>query len=421
MPKNGLITVYCFDAEIGRLGYDSDRQHSIFQYSPAFLESGNYKNLFPYLIKRTAAPQIFRKKADDHFNGLPPAIADSLPDVFGNLVFKAWLDANNKNMQDISVLEQLAYVGKRGMGALAYRPAVQVAKKITIDIEEIVEVLRKVMDIKKGAKAEDLDTQSLLNIFKIGTSAGGARPKILISQHNETGKIIPGDLEISADYNHYLIKLSMDEAMGYNREMVEFSYYQLATSLGIEMMPSKMVDGKHFATLRFDRIDGEKKHVLTASGITGIDFSLNPKNSSYENLFDLALYLKISGTQLEELFKRMVFNVVFCNYDDHMKNHAFSYDPASDRWKLSPAYDLTYAINPKLKVTRYARALSINGKRDHILLEDLLYIAEKYTIRNPKGIISEVVKATEEWPVLAVKLGIPNKIVDLIDKDFKRF
>src|SRR5690606_8099911 len=320
MAKNNIIEVILFGQEIGKLGYDVDKRASYFQYNPDFLESNQYTNIFPYVFKRIKPVQVFNKFEGETFRGLPPMIADSLPDMFGNIIFKEWFEAKNKEFKKITPLEQLTYVSNRGMGALEYHPTAEIPKSSTINIDEIVEVLNKVLDLKNETAAEALNDAALLNIFKIGTSAGGARPKILISEHKDTGKIIPGDIEYSEDYNHYLVKLSMNEEWGYNKEKVEYAYYLMAQEVGIQMMPSKLIENKHFATLRYDRQNGEKQHVLTATGLTGWDFK-KPDNASYENVFKLALDLKVPYKDIQELFKRMVFNLVFANIDDHLKNH----------------------------------------------------------------------------------------------------
>ncbi len=418
MAKNNLITLYCFDQEIGRVGFDEDRAISTFQYHPDFLKSGNFLRLFPYIFKKTAMPQVFSIYNTESFRGLPPMIADSLPDVFGNIIFKAWLETNDKDFKKISALEQLAYVGRRGMGALEYRPEKKVGKNVTINLEEITEVIGQVLTQKNDVSEELLDSAALLNIFKIGSLAGGARPKILISEHKGSGRVISGDLEYSDNYDHYLVKLHIpEEEHPYSREKVEYCYYLTATALGIMMMPSKLIEDKHFATLRYDRLDGKKKHVLTASGMTGWDFK-DPEKSSYENLFELAVNLKLPPRQLDELFLRMVFNVVFFNIDDHLKNHAFIYDELLDRWDLSPAYDLTYALNPLQQAIRINRAMSINGKRRNIVLADLMEIAENYTIKGPKQIIEKVDQGIAIWFEQAKQLGIPEKIIFEMQKNF---
>lgn len=389
MAKNNIINVKLFGQEIGRIGLDIDAAKSSFQYNPEFLKAGNFFNAFPKtgIIRKVSQAQTFSQFNNATFKGLPPQIADSLPDLFGNLIFKTWIDTNEQ--KEITALEQLAYVSNRGMGALEYEPSIALPKNSEIDLAEIIEVLKSVMDIKKESGGHELNSDALINIFKIGTSAGGARPKIIISEHKASGKIQPGDLSYSDDYDHYLVKLALEDEINYPREIVEYCYYLTAKEVGITMMDSKLIDDKHFATQRYDRIGGKKIHSLTATGLTGWDFK-DPEPSSYENLFKLASFLKVPHAQSQELYKRMIFNLVFRNSDDHLKNHAFIYDPKIDRWFLSPAYDLTYPLNPLLHYKKTSRALSVNGKRTDINLKDVLKIAEMYTIKNPKGIIKDV-------------------------------
>lgn len=418
MSKNNLIDLYCFDHEIGRIGLDENAQKSFFQYNPEFLKSGEFSNLFPLVIKRIKHTHVFSQFNNESFRGLPPMIADSLPDAFGNTIFKTWLESKNRSLTKLSVLEQLTYVANRGMGALEYRPAKKIQKDSDIDINEIVEVLKRVLENKTETEASNLKSKALLNIFKIGTSAGGVRPKILVSENKSTGKIIPGDLAVSDDYHHYLIKLNLEEDKSFPRELIEYSYHQTAIACGINMMPSKLLDSKHFATLRYDRPGGKKIHTLSASGMTGWDYK-DPKVSTYENLFDLAIFLKLPYKEIDELYKRMVFNLVFSNHDDHLKNHAFIYDEVKDRWHLAPAYDITYPLNPELNFTKVSRALSVNGKRMEIGLDDILSIAEKYTIKNPKRIIENIQEQMPKWEEFARNSGIEERVITGIRKEFQ--
>ncbi len=419
MATNEIINVFCFNQEIGRLGFDENQNKSSFQYNPEFLKTNNYLNLFPQtgIIKRTHHTQVFTQFNNETFRGLPPMISDSLPDMFGNIIFKKWLEASSNNFKQISVIEQLAYVADRGMGALEYRPSKTIPQATTIDLTEITHVLKEVLANKRDTTATKLNHQTLINIFKIGSSAGGARPKILISENSETGEIIPGDLNHSSDYNHYLVKLSIDDELGYSREVIEYCYYLTATHLGINMMPSKLIDQIHFATRRFDRQNGLKKHILTASGLTGWDFK-SPKESSYENLFELALFLKVPHKEIEELFKRMVFNIIFCNTDDHLKNHTFIYNEVEDSWNLSPAYDLTYSLNPLMNYKRTSRALSLGNKRVDISILDVLAIAETYTIKNARNVVLEIQNGINFWRQKANELELPENIIRSINDDF---
>ncbi len=417
MAKNQIISINFQGIEIGKIGYDKNQRKSSFQYNPEFLESNSYKKIFPYVIRRTPNVQVFSEFEGETFRGLPPMIADSLPDFFGNIVFKEWLESTQKDISVITPLEQLTYVGKRGMGALEFSPAKEIKSNQSIDVEEITEVVKKVLDLKTSTEEKGLSDIALLNIFKIGTSAGGARPKILVSENKNTGHLIPGDLETSDDYNHYLIKLSVDEDQGYSKEKIEYIYYQIATSIGIKMMPSKLIDDKHFATLRFDRQDGQKQHILTASGMTGWDFK-KPENSSYENLFRLAVDLKLSHKNIQQLYKRMVFNLVFSNIDDHLKNFSFIYDADKDRWNLAPAYDLTYPLDALKNYLRVSRAMSINGKRTDIYRDDLMKIADLFTIKDANGIIDEVVNSTNQFRILCQEQNIPDKVITKIESEF---
>lgn len=421
MARNDIIAVHAFGEEIGKVGYDENQRRSSFQYNPDFLKSGKYSNIFPNIIKRIAQPQVFRSFDHDNFRGLPPMIADSLPDMFGNTIFKAWMDAHHRDFENISVIEQLSYVSNRGMGALEYYPSKLIPKDTTINLDEIILVLEQVLSSKADIKQQGLNSSSLLNIFKVGTSAGGARPKVLISEHKQTHQIIPGDLEYSDAYNHYLVKLSIAEDLAYSREAVEYAYYLTASEAGIDMMDTHMIDGKHFATLRFDRQEGKKKHILTATGITGWAYTGDPRNSSYENLFRLALHLKLTHREISQLYRRMVFNVIYANFDDHMKNHSFIYDEQQDLWQLAPAYDLTYSLNPMINVIRNNRVLSINGKRSDILLNDLISIAEKFTIKNPKGIISQVQSVAEFWKEQLHAQQLPEVVISKIQREKQTF
>lgn len=417
MARDKVINVLAFGTELGKLGYDLDSQKSFFQYNPDFLNSGQYSKLFPFIFKRTKSVQVFKEYQGDTFQGLPPMIADSLPDAFGNIIFQEWLDA--RGIQKITPLEQLAYVADRGMGALEYQPIKELPTSSQINLDEVIQVLEKVLKLKEDTTGENLNELALLNVFKIGTSAGGARPKILISEHKETGEIIAGDRVVNDDYKHYLVKLHLDDSDGYNKEVVEYAYYLLAKEAGIDMMPSKIIENKHFATLRYDRQRGEKQHALTVTGLTGWDFKSQPENSSYENVFRVALSLGVSHKDIRQLFRRMVFNLVFRNVDDHLKNHSFIYNQEDDSWSLGPAYDITYALNPLITFKATSRALSVNGKRTEIGLKDILTVAEEFAIKNPKGIIEELQNLTVRWPAISNELGISQNIVERINKELK--
>ncbi len=411
------IKVFIFSIEVGTLAYDKTRAISYFQYNNDYLASGLYKNIFPFILQRIGQTQVFREFQEYTFRGIPPVFADSLPDDFGNQIFNRWVKEKGIDKKELSPILQLAYVSNRGMGALEYFPGKKLPKATKINLNVIVDVLKQVLDVKLDQKEVELNDLGLLNIFKIGTSAGGARPKVIVSEHKKKGTLLAGDLEYNDSYNHYLVKLGMGTD-GYSRELVEYGYYQLACESGLHMMLSKMIDGKHFATLRYDRIDGEKKHVLTATGISGYNFQ-NPEVSSYENVFEIAHNLNLPSADMDALYRRMVFNYVFHNTDDHLKNHSFIYEKESDRWRIAPSYDINFALNALAKWSDAPHSLSLNGKRNNITKSDLLLLAKSYSIKRPKKIIEEICSSIPRWKDIALNLDIPKQVYQSIADEFK--
>ena len=415
--KLDKIIVRLFGEEIGIVAYDTIKAESYFQYNAEFLERKRYTNIFPFIIKRTSKTQRFKDYKEHTFRGLPPMIADSLPDDFGNQIFNQWIKSKNIAKHKLSPIYQLAYLSNRGMGALEYYPGKSLPKAGNINLDAITDILRKVLDVKKNHEELKLSDLALLNIFKLGSSPGSARPKVIVSEHIEHQTLIPGDVEYSKDYRHYLVKLNMNTDDGYSRELVEYGYYKLALQAGLDMMPCKMIDHKHFATLRYDRVNGKKNHVLTATGISGYNFQ-DPSVSTYENVFKIANNLNLPAADMDALFRRMVFNYVFHNIDDHLKNHAFIYEKDNNRWRISPSYDINYSLNALRKWPNAPHMLSLNGKNTQIELSDLLTIANLYAIKSPKNIIHEVCNAISYWEAIATELKIPERVYHSIQDDF---
>lgn len=415
------IKVFVFGEEIGILAYEPNTGISYFQYNEVFLNKQIYKNIFPFGIKRVQQVQIFKGLNNRTFKGLPAAFADSLPDDFGNKIYQEWIKSHELTTKELTPIHQLAYMGNRGMGALEYFPGKFIESSGEINLNDIAEILKEVIDKKEGAEELKLSDFALLNIFKLGSSAGGARPKVIVSENKETGVLVPGDLVYSEDYKHYLVKLDIrNEVDDYNRALVEYAYYEMAKKSGIKMMATKLIENRHFATERYDRVNGEKVHVLTATGISGLDFR-EADPSSYETVFFIANFLNVPSSDIDSIFRRMVFNYVFHNTDDHLKNHSFMYDRNLDSWRITPAYDLNYSLDALNKWAGAVHALSLNGKRKGIELQDLLNIAQEYSVSSPKLIIEQIENASKEWKSTADALGIPFKVADSINEDFCYF
>jgi len=422
MHKNiEQIQIKLFDTEIGIIGYDTTKAISYFQYSQSFLNSNKYKNIFPFIIKRVSQVQVF-KNTDYIFRNLPSVFADSLPDSFGNQLFNIWADLNNIDPSKLTPIHQLGYLGNRAMGALEFYPAKVIFKDVNnVNLNDINNILNKVLQSKENVSNLKLDELGLLNIVKMGFSAGGARAKVIVSEHKITKELIPGDINISDNYNHYLVKFPNTEDK-YNRELVEYSYYISAIDSDIDMMPTKLIENKYFATERYDRQHGKKIHVLTATGISGISFQdLSNEKISYNFLFDIANAINISPKDMQQLFTRMVFNYTFHNIDDHFKNHSFMYNENNDRWTITPAYDINYSLDALAKWHNAPHNLALYGKRNDIKTSDFLRLAREYNIKNPKKIIRKIHKVSLKWKSLAIKLNIPTNVIDSIKKDFKNY
>ena len=376
----------------------------------AELQRGNLIYSFPGLPKQT-------------YHGLPGLLADSLPDKFGNEIIDAWLARQGRTPQSMNPVERLCYIGKRAMGALEYEPAMQQHgnNSVALEIDELVKLAREAIEIKTGLDTHMDDKDSLLNIIKVGTSAGGARAKAVIAYNPDTKEVRSGQLEVPAGFTHWLLKLDgvtndeLGDPKGYGR--IEYAYYKMAVSCGIEMSESKLLEehGRaHFMTRRFDRLPGnEKLHMQTLCGLAHYDYN-QPTTYSYEQAFQVMRDLRLEHAEAVQLYKRMVFNVLARNQDDHTKNISFLMNKEG-RWKLAPAYDVTYAFNPT-NIWLSQHQLSINGKRKNILETDLLAIAREISLKKARGIIQEIASAVANWPTYAREAGVPEKQMEAIQK-----
>ena len=412
---NGQFVGVCdFNQETGKV---------FFQYSPDFLKSGI--ELSPLLLALDNRVFEFDEKTyNTHtFKGLPPMIADSLPDDFGNKMFLQWLLKNNISQSVLNPLEKLCYIGKRGMGALEYEPAFD-HKNIDSDINiiDLLEVANAIY-FKKEKETIPLNDyhQSLSTLLRIGSSVGGARAKALIAINEETQEIKAGDILQEGNFKYYLIKFDglkdgkEIEPNGYG--ILEYIYYKMAIDAEIEMTNCKLFteNGRsHFLTERFDRKNGKKVHIQTLCAMAGVDFR-QPNLISYEDIFRILNLLKMDYREKEQLFKRMVFNILAFNHDDHTKNFSFMYE--NGEWKLTPAYDLIFAYDPENYWLKNHN-ININGKNHDITKEDMLTVSENFGIKKAEKIIyyiSEIVHNfnyyADKYQYSTAKTNIINKIL----------
>lgn len=379
------------------------------------LKNGNTVYSFPYLNDAT-------------FKKLPGMLADSLPDKFGNKLINIWLAQNGKSPNDFTPVERLCYVGKRAMGALEFEKALTKDNNSQeeIHLKDLVEVAKKIVLQKETLETTFKigETKALEQIIKIGTSAGGMRPKAIIAINKKTNKIISGQIDPSGDYEHWILKFDgiQDELLGDPKGygIIEYIYYKMATKAKIIMTECKLLNEdsrSHFMTKRFDRKNDKKVHMQTLTGIAHFDFN-DIGSTSYEQLFQVMRKLKLGNDEMEQMFRRLVFNIVGKNQDDHPKNTSFLLEENSS-WKLSPAYDITYSYNPISESNTNKHQMSVNGKRENIFRNDLIKLAEDINVKNPDLIIDEIIESVSEWPKLAKEYGLKKKKIESINENLR--
>lgn len=421
MVKNAFIKLW--GKRIGAVAWDEKQQLGFFEYDKKFI-AGKH-NPAPLRMPLDSRVYSFSElRNTPTFKGIPGLLADSLPDRYGNELINIWLARNGRPENSLNPVELLCFIGSRGMGALEFEPSTFTTQSNTqpLELSSLIEITRKLLENKKQFETQtNHDMQDvLLDILKMGTSAGGARPKAIIAYNKSTGMIRSGQSLQEPGYEHWLIKFDgIDDTQfgttyGYGR--VEMAYYKMATDAGLVMTESRLIEegGRaHFMTKRFDRRNGnEKLHMQTLCAIQHYDFS-KINSYSYEQLFQTMRLLKLSYGEAEQLYRRMVFNVFARNCDDHTKNFAFLMEP-DGKWKLSPAYDICHAFRPNSEWVSQHN-LSINGKRKDFVKEDLLTVAKQNNIRNPKAIINEVLETVAKWADYATQYKVSNQLAKAID------
>ena len=421
---HNTANVYLWGTHIGTVLLTDDSPIAKFQYTDAFREMG--VEVSPLRMPLAATVFEFPDLPIRSFHGLPGLVSDSLPDKFGNKVIEAWLREQGKRPEDLNAVDRLCYSGRRGMGALEYKPALlskeDVSERLTV--EALSELADKVLKMREGARATLVPGMNeYSSILRVGSSAGGARAKALIGWNEATGEVRSGQVTLPEGFGYWLIKFDGltgngdkegDDKWGYGR--VEYAYYLMARAAGIEMTECRLWNKRHFMTRRFDRLaDGGKLHAQTLGALAHYDFN-NPAIYSYEDAFDVTRRVVNDARAYEQLFRRMAFNVLAWNCDDHVKNISYLMD-RSGEWFLAPAYDECYAYNPEGDWTS-RHQMSVNGKRIGITDDDILACARFANMRERKAraVLDEVKEAVRAWPRFAAEAEVPDEFVDAISR-----
>ena len=416
---------------VGAVSWDEKTGLASFEYDPKFKKL-NWE-LTPLKMPINSSKKVItfpelrkNKNAEfDTFKGLPGLLADVLPDKYGNQLINMWLAQQGRPQDSMNPVEMLCFIGSRGMGALEFEPTTikESKKPFSIEIKSLVDIAQEMLSKRETftTNLQKDEEKSLVEILKIGTSAGGARPKAVIAYNEKTGEVKSGQTKAPNGFEHWLIKLDgvsdvqLGASKGYGR--VEMAYYNMAIACGIDMMSSKLLEENgraHFMTKRFDREGGETKHhIQTFCAIKHFDFNL-VNSFSYEQLFQTMRELKLSYQDTEQMFRRMAFNVIARNCDDHTKNFSFRLKKEG-KWELAPAYDICHAYRPGSEwVSQHA--LSINNKRKDITKEDLVVIGDSIKCKKSSCIIEEINETINQWNKFANEVKVAPELCDSISK-----
>jgi len=416
--------VILWDRRIGRVHADG---HGIatFMYDPEFLGAGIEPS--PFVMRVGPEPFSFPDLAERAFHGLPGLLADSLPDKFGNAVIGAWLKKQGRDPESFTAIERLCYTGTRGMGALEYRPAIgeEAKRGEKLEVDALVSLASQILNARRQGYANIADIDAdLASILKIGTSAGGARAKVLVAWNEKTGELRSGQIKAPKGYGYWLLKLDGvnangdkedDDKCGYGR--IEYAFHLMAKAAGIEMSDCRLFDdGKraHFITRRFDReADGGKRHMLTLGALAHFDFNVAGAHS-YEEALGLVEALTRDRSQVEELYRRALFNIFAMNCDDHVKNIAFLMDKAGV-WTLASAYDMAFSYNPNGAWTSQHQ-MTFNGKRRDFDEDDFTAVGRSACLTKLKirRALEQVRAAVARWPEFATAAGVDDEAASQI-------
>lgn len=403
-----ILRVILWGDEIGRLAWDDRRRLSYFTYNPEFLKKGiNVSPLTAPVDSVRAMAPVWGEDAKI-YQKLPAFVADSLPDAWGNQLFDLWRQQNHLSNSDITPLDKLSFIGRRGMGALEFLPeTARGGKAEKIDLKSLTELTERIFSERENVRIMPEESITMQSLLTVGTSAGGRQPKAIIAINKATGEIHSGQIGGLKDYDYYILKFGNSQ---YSSAELEMTYYKMALNAGIAMMPSRLyeVEGnKHFITRRFDR-DGERKlHTQTLA-------AMSPDTDSYEGLMTVCRKLHLPESDCQEVFRRMVFNVLANNTDDHTKNFSFIMDE-SGNWRLSPAYDLTYIIDAGGYLPNTGHCMYIRARLHDITYDDAINFAKDNGIRRPDVIIQTVADSLKQFHNIAHQYNVQDRWINSIE------
>lgn len=392
------LIINLWGREVGRLHWNPRKGNTYFQFNPEYLKSG--WDIAPLLapLAQQDCWSTYLGEEERMYSHLPAFIADSLPDAWGNQLFDLWVEEQGLIPASVTPLEKLAFIGKRGMGALEFEPSTdRILALEKINIASLYELAQRIYREREDVAIHPEDDLNLQALFEVGTSAGGRQPKAIIAM-NAAGEIRSGQIAGMEGYDYYILKFGDPKR---STAELEYAYYKMAIKSGIQMTECKLMEiegERHFLTKRYDRVNGQKMHTQTLSAI-------NPEAHSYENLMLTCRRLHITETEIQEVFRRAVFNFLANNTDDHIKNFSFMMDQTG-KWQITPAYDLTYIFDLGGYTPYLEHCISLRGKTRGYTIDDMIEFGHNCGIPRPKDIIKEVADAIADFRRFAEEAGV---------------
>ncbi len=418
------IEVRAWGQRVGAVALDPRWGYYAFAYAPEWLASGLELAPQKLPVAGYRGPMIFTDLPEATYRRLPGLLSDALPDDFGNALIDAWMARRGRTRDSITTLDRLAYMGKRGMGALEFRPALgtRTDSRSALQMQALVEAARKAV---QGDLSSETTAEAALNqIISVGTSAGGARAKAVVAWNPITAELRSGQFDTEPGFEHWLLKfdgVGADPGLGKGLDFgrTEYAYHLMARAAGIQMTDCRLLqeNGRaHFMTRRFDREGNLRHHLQTLCAMEHMDFK-QLSTHSYAQAFMTLAALRLGPGAVDELFRRMAFNVMARNCDDHTKNLSFLLKQGATAWALAPAYDVTHAYNPDGQWT-FQHQLAVNGKFSGIGRADLMEDAERFGVRSPAKILGDVAAAVQSFGEFAQLAGLPRQKLESVRRDF---
>ena len=428
-----IAEVRLWGRKIGAVAWDSEKNIANFEYESSFVKSGI--EVSPITMPLSSQIYSFPVLKTDAFRGLPGLLADSLPDKFGNALINAWLTKEGRMPESFNSVERLCYIGKRGIGALEFIPSQGPVSKPSrnINIDSLVELASEILLKRNSFKSSfsiPKRNKTLQDLLRVGTSAGGARAKAIIAWNPETQQVRSGQIKAGLGFSYWILKFDgvsgntdkdLEDSKGFG--LIEYAYHKMAIDAGIEMSECRLLDEnnrRHFITKRFDRTEnGGKIHMQSLGALAHYDFN-QVGAYSYEQAIQVMRKLKLAMDAIEEQFRRIVFNIIARNQDDHVKNIAFLMNKLGE-WKLSPAFDVIYSYNPS-GIWTNMHQMSMNGKRDEFDRNDFIEFAKTALMKRGRAeaILSRVKDAVSKWPKYAKDVGITDDRIKKINATYRK-